>query len=94
MTVSDPAMAERSLNHIGFHRLSADWKPFEFSHSKSSRDAFQKGTSCRIVLNRYLFDQRLRSHLLEAFSFNSVQFQRSLNQNPVGAPVGALFPPR
>ena len=29
MGINDPALAERCLNHIGYQRLSAYWKPFE-----------------------------------------------------------------
>ena len=72
MTVPNRGLAERSLNHIGFQRLSAYWKPFESSDGNSSETIFLKGTSFRAALNRYLFDQRLRSHLLEAFSFIEV----------------------
>ena len=69
MTLSNTERAERALNHIGFHRLSSYWKPFELSPGTSTGTLFKKGTSFSSVVTRYLFDQRLRSLLLEAFSF-------------------------
>ncbi len=75
MAVPNPEFAERSLNHIGFHRLSAYWKPFESSDGNSSETVFLEGTSLETALSRYLFDQRLRSHLLEAFSFIEVSIR-------------------
>ena len=62
MTVPNKGVAELSLNHIGFHRFSAYWKPFESPEGGSAKPSFRRGTSFGVVLNRYLFDQRLRSH--------------------------------
>ena len=71
MNLPDTALAERCLGHIGFHRLSSYWRPFE----TSSRTAFRKGTNFNTVLVRYLFDERLRSLLLEAFSYIEVSLR-------------------
>ena len=64
--------AERTLNHVGFHRLSSYWKPFESPPGTGSGVLFKKGASFSEVLARYMFDQRLRSLLLEAFSYIEV----------------------
>ena len=69
MTLSNTERAERDLKHIGFHRLSSYWKPFELPPGTSTGTVFKKDTSFNAVVTRYLFDQRLRSLLLEAFSF-------------------------
>ena len=69
MAFSNTGQAKRALNHIGFHRLSSYWQPFESLSGTGSGTMFQKGTSFNAVVARYLFDQRLRSLLLEAFSF-------------------------
>ena len=71
MGLPDTALAERCLTHIGFHRLSAYWRPFEIP----TRTAFSKGTNFDAVLKRYLFDERLRSLLLEAFSYIEVSLR-------------------
>ena len=69
MNLSNTERAERTLNHIGFHRLSSYWKPFELPPGTDTGMLFKKGASFNTVVTRYLFDQRLRSLLLEAFSF-------------------------
>ena len=69
MNLPNTELAERTLNHIGFHRLSSYWKPFELLPGTGTGTLFKKGTSFHAVVTRYLFDQRLRSLLLEAFSF-------------------------
>ena len=71
MHLPDTALAERCLGHIGFHRLSSYWRPLE----TFSRTAFRKGTYFNEVLTRYLFDERLRSLLLEAFSYIEVSLR-------------------
>ena len=72
MAIPDPQRAERTLNHVGFHRLSSYWKPFESARGTGSGALFEKGTSFNEVVARYMFDQRLRSLLLEAFSYIEV----------------------
>ena len=72
MSVNNRGAAERSLTHIGFERLRSYWKPFESSTPSEQGNLFVSGTHFDSVLSRYLFDQRLRSHLLEAFSFIEV----------------------
>ena len=69
MNFPDTERAKRTLNHIGFHRLRSYWKPFELPLGTGSGTLFKEGTSFSAVVTRYLFDQRLRSLLLEAFSF-------------------------
>ena len=75
MAVNNRGVAERSLTHIGFDRLSSYWKPFESSTPGKQGNLFVSGTHFSSVLSRYLFDQRLRSHLLEAFSFIEVSIR-------------------
>lgn len=71
MYLPDTALAERCLAHIGFHRLIAYWRPFE----TPSSTAFRKGTNFNAVMTRYLFDEKLRSFLLEAFSHIEVSMR-------------------
>ena len=72
MALPNIERVERTLNHVGFHRLSSYWKPFELPPGTSPGVLFKKGTSFSEVLARYMFDQRLRSFLLEAFSYIEV----------------------
>ena len=69
MNFSDIERAKRTLNHIGFHRLSSYWQPFKLPPGNGSEALFKEGTYFNAVVTRYRFDQRLRSLLLEAFSF-------------------------
>ena len=75
MVVNDTDLAERWLNHIGFQRLSSYWEPFESATAAKNRNVFNSGTNFTAVMTRYLFDQRLRSHMLEAFSFIEVSIR-------------------
>ena len=72
MALPNIERAERTLNHVGFHRLSSYWKPFESPPGIGSGVLFKEGTSFSEVIARYMFDQRLRSLLLEAFSYIEV----------------------
>ena len=75
MIIGDRSAATRSLTHIGFQRLSSYWRSFESSTPSQQGNLFVDGTRFNTALSRYLFDQRLRSHLLEAFSFIEVSIR-------------------
>ena len=75
MHIQDKELAERCLTHIGFHRLSSYWKRFEEPSGNVSGTAFKESTIFNAPLGCYLFDQRLRSLLLEAFSFIEISIR-------------------
>ena len=75
MTVNDRGVTERTLTHVGFQRLSSYWQPFESNTPSNHGNRFVTGTQFRVILSRYLFDQRLRSHMMEAFSFIEVSIR-------------------
>lgn len=75
MAVHDPDLAERCLTHIGFRRLSSYWQPFEAASTPNSGGGFRDGATFNAVMARYLFDQRLRSLLLESFSYVEVSIK-------------------
>lgn len=79
MAVPDVDFAARCLAHIGYHRLISYWLPFQSGSSAAA--PFHSGTSFNRVMTRYMFDQRLRSLLLEALSYVeiSVRNQWSLH---------------
>ena len=65
MTVGDRALAEHSLQHISYYRLSAYWLPFE--HPKGhAGPRFVPGTTFEQVVALYDFDRSLRLLLLDA----------------------------
>ena len=66
MVVPDAGLAARCLAHIGDYRLRSYWFPFQ--SSREGNEPFRAGTSFNQVIALYMFDQRLRSLLLEALS--------------------------
>ena len=75
MTVRNQGLAQRTLTHVGFQRMSEYWQPFETATTAPHGTVFAAGTDFGVILARYLFDQRLRSHLMEAFSFIEVSIR-------------------
>ena len=75
MIVRNQGLAQRTLTHVGFQRMSEYWQPFETATTASHGTVFTAGTDFSVILARYLFDQRLRSHLMEAFSFIEVSIR-------------------
>jgi abortive infection bacteriophage resistance protein len=68
MHVPDRERAAHYLRHIGYYRLSAYWLPFEQSNSRVDARSHQfiSGTAFDDVLDRYVFDRKLRMLALEA----------------------------
>ena len=58
------------LSHIGFHRLSAYWARF-----MGQGNVFWAGATFDDVMVRYMFDQRLRSLVLEGTSYIEVSIR-------------------
>ena len=72
MEIPDRDVAERCLNHIGFYRLRAYWNPLETTGMTAYGRRFRRGTSFNGVMSRYMFDQQLRTFLLEALTYIEV----------------------
>ena len=64
MAIPDRRWAAQRLRHIGHHRLSRYWQPFEIKTGASP--AFQPGTTFDDVMALYSFDGQLRSTLAHA----------------------------
>lgn len=70
MDVGDPERALRSLQAIGYYRLSGYWYPFR-AQSKvpgPRPSQFVEGTTLDQVLEIYRFDERLRAEMLRAIA--------------------------
>ncbi len=65
MIIANHALAEHSLQHISYYRLSAYWFPFEYPKGQAG-PRFKPGTSFENVLELYEFDRRLRLLVLDA----------------------------
>jgi abortive infection bacteriophage resistance protein len=66
MIVADPARAEHYLRFIGYYRLSGYWFPFQYRDGSTNHDNFRPGTDFETVLDRYVFDRRLRVLIMDA----------------------------
>lgn len=61
LTVPDHDRAKRYLLTIGYYRLSAYFLPFQ-----SAANQFKEETTFTDVLNLYIFDRKLRLHVMDA----------------------------
>ena len=75
MDVPDRALATRCLSNVSYHKLSAYWERFRTVQNPDGTLGFGHSISFSNILNRYLFDQGLRSLLLEAFSYIEVSIK-------------------
>ena len=66
MAVPDREQAAHSLRHIGYHRLSSYWQPFQVLPANGNGRVFREGTEFSDVIQHYVFDGYLRSSLVEA----------------------------
>lgn len=80
MTVEDPDYAVRCLTHIGYHRLANYWWPFQVRPQSAT---FRKEATFDLVMARYMFDQRLRSLLLEALSYIEISVRNQWSRHLV-----------
>lgn len=66
MAVPDHARAAHYLRHISYYRLRAYWLPYEMPAAAEGGHAFTPGTAFDDALSLYIFDRRLRLHVLDA----------------------------
>lgn len=84
MTISDVSRAERYLSHLGYYRLSAYWYNCrERVHDRETGvvtrgDEFLPETRFSDVIDLYVFDKRLRLHLLDAVERVEVSIRTSM----------------
>ena len=65
LIIENTALAEHSLNHIGYYRLSGYGQLF-YIDSTIPEHAFRLGTSFEKILDYYRFDRELRVLMLDA----------------------------
>jgi abortive infection bacteriophage resistance protein len=66
LTIGDPAAADHYLKHIGYYRLSGYALPFQQGGAGADRHDFRAGTTFDDVLDRYVFDRKLRLLVMDA----------------------------
>ena len=99
LVIPDADFAVRCLTHIGYHRLRSYWIPFQSSRGSAAR--FRTGASFDQVITLYMFDQRLRSLLLEALSYVEISVRsqwsilvaQSSNRGEFALQDASLFDP-
>lgn len=65
--IADKALLLKRLKAVGYYRLSAYFHPYRIRKPDGTiTDDFRKGTSLKDVWSVYLFDRKLRLHLLDA----------------------------
>jgi abortive infection bacteriophage resistance protein len=77
LLLPDEQRALRYLRHIGYYRLSAYVRSFEGIR----RDVLQPGTTFDDVLGLYVFDRKLRLHLLDAIERVEVALRASISDH-------------
>ena len=66
LIISDQARARHYLSFISYYRFSGYWFPFQRRDHSSAHDDFWPGTSFDAVLDRYVFDRKLRVLIMDA----------------------------
>ncbi|WP_297105428.1 Abi family protein [Tessaracoccus sp.] len=77
LLLPDERRALRYLRHIGYYRLSAYVRSFE----GAERDVLRPGTTFDDVLDLYIFDRKLRLHLLDAIERVEVALRASISDH-------------
>ena len=66
LEVANVATATHYLGHIGYYRLSGYALPFQKGGGGPDKHDFKPGTTFDAILDRYVFDRKLRLHVMDA----------------------------
>lgn len=88
LTVPDTVEATHYLTYIGYYRLSGYALPFQQGGEGMDRHAFRPGTTFRQILDRYVFDRKLRLHVMDAVERIEVAIRAALS-NAIALQQGA-----
>jgi abortive infection bacteriophage resistance protein len=88
LTVTDPADAAHYLTHIGYYRLSGYLLPFQRGGSGPDRHDFKPGVTFGDILDRYVFDRKLRLLVMDAVERIEISVRAALS-NAVAPRHGA-----
>ncbi|MCI5122293.1 MAG: Abi family protein [Candidatus Electrothrix sp. AUS4] len=61
LTIADTTRTKRYIQSIGYYRLSAYFIPFQ-----EYKDTFRRGVTFDHILALYIFDRKLRNHVMDA----------------------------
>lgn len=94
LTVRDRDRALRWLEHVSYYRLSAYFLPFKNS------ERFRAGTDFTDIADLYIFDRKLRLHVMDAIERievalrTAITYQIAHTYGPFGHTDSANFTPR
>lgn len=81
MIVADKDAAKTYLRRIGYYRFSGYTLPFQKGGNGADHHEFKAPTSFETVLDRYIFDRKLRLHLLDAIERIEVAIRAGLSNH-------------
>lgn len=79
LTVSDRSDATRYLTHIGYYRLSGYALPFQIGGTGADRHNFRSGVTFDDILDRYVFDRKLRLLVMDAIERIEISVRAALS---------------
>ncbi len=88
LTVNDTADATHYLTHIGYYRLSGYALPFQIGGVGFDRHNFKSGVAFDDILDRYVFDRKLRLLIMDAVERIEISVRAALS-NTIAARHGA-----
>lgn len=81
MTVADIDSAKNYLRRIGYYRFSGYTRPFQKGGGGPDHHVFKGSTEFEVVLDRYIFDRKLRLLLLDAIERIEVAVRAGLSNH-------------
>lgn len=81
LTVSDPAAAKHHLEYIGYYRLSGYALPLQTGGRGPNRHIFKPNSTFEAVLDRYIFDRKLRLLVMDAVERIEIAVRASLSNS-------------
>ena len=88
LTVNNAPDAAHYLTHIGYYRLSGYTLPFQVGGIGSDRHDFKPGTTFDDILDRYVFDRKLRLLVMDAVERIEISVRAAMS-NAIAARHGA-----
>lgn len=88
LTVKDAGAATHYLTHIGYYRLSGYALPFQIGGAGADRHNFRPGVTFDDILDRYIFDRKLRLLVMDAVERIEISVRAAMS-NAVAARHGA-----
>jgi len=79
LIISDPVATAHYLNHIGYYRLSGYARSFQKDISGQGTADFKPGTTFEDILDRYVFDRKLRLVVMDAVERIEVSIRSALS---------------